>query len=194
MKKKILCIITTYETPHHINKQFCERIQYWGQCWYLLMKSRLSLECVQYEYIALLFPWDKRVRERKRERGRIKELDRKIGGGGPLEAPGPAFTLLPGTLRTPETLFTQQPWRGLGLRSYLLRAWPAIRCWGDLASSKSKYHRSKPTMEEEWSAQPKSWSSANVYSLVWRAFGWTPFWRAHIKLTQALPLLASYHR
>ena len=73
--------------------------------------------------------------ERRRERERERERERKggikreeKGNGEPLESCGPAFTPLPGTLHTPETLFTQQPRRRGSLRSYLLRARLATRC------------------------------------------------------------------
>src|SRR4029434_7790150 len=70
-----------------------------------------------------------RRRERERERERKGGIKReKKGNGEPLESCGPAFTPLPGTLHTPETLFTQQPRRRGSLRSYLLRARLATRC------------------------------------------------------------------
>lgn len=64
---------------------------------------------------------------KEREDNRIKQLAIEKGGGVSLEL-STVLALLPGMLHTPETLFTQQPRRGLGPNSYLLRAWATIRC------------------------------------------------------------------
>lgn len=67
----------------------------------------------------------------------IKEFTsqiRKKRNGTSLEVSTPVFTLLPGTLHTPETLFSHQPRKYLSSRSYLYRQpsgaegmWPAAK-------------------------------------------------------------------
>lgn len=90
-----------------------------------------------------------------------------MGGASP-EASTPVLTPLPGTLRTLETLFTQQPLKRPG-PPHLIYSEPRQPSGTEGGSGQQQKQipqiKTKPWREER-GAQPKSWSSANVYSLV----------------------------